>query len=435
MSINVTNKERAVLESIADSEYHSGPRDDEQEIVDHAVYTFSVDPPEGCDRKSLPGIIASLVKKGLAWVDEYEGDETVAINKKGFDIVNGKEEEPEAPASCDLCGKELGPDNVNTFGDKRICNECDAKAAVAAAVEHVGAPPVDAAVAFVEDLGGTPVSEDAKADDRRFCQRHKVSPHKCGRIAKVTRTTNKGIEVRLCSKCDETRIGDKTIGEIVEMKPEVAEARRSLLSPEFKITGTDADGKRIKAVTTTSGPEVEEIAKTKFYRGTVWTKNLVSGKFIKGYDFDRDWDAEGEAPENKLFVLTDGETVFLKKRMTSLAADEKNPLANKATDGLVWWAPASKADEDPQATPPYSTSGASEENATPEPSESADPGEGNLEAPAHDLPRARKIFDELSVESYYGFNLRMVLAELPADTLGLLEQVAAKARKARGAKD
>ena len=77
--MKTTEKEKAVLKGILNSEYQDG-----EDPIDREVFTFSVNPPEGCDRTSMGGIIASLEKKGLIFVGEDEGDDTIAITAEGM---------------------------------------------------------------------------------------------------------------------------------------------------------------------------------------------------------------------------------------------------------------------------------------------------------------------------------------------------------------
>lgn len=56
--MNITNKELAVLKAIDDSDYG--------DTITDSIWTFSIaDNVEGVDKKSLPGVISSLNKKGL----------------------------------------------------------------------------------------------------------------------------------------------------------------------------------------------------------------------------------------------------------------------------------------------------------------------------------------------------------------------------------
>ena len=54
------------------------------------------------------------------------------------------------------------------------------------------------------------------SEDKKKCERHRISPYKCRRIARNVRVTNSGYRVALCDKCDQTKINGKTIGDIVE---------------------------------------------------------------------------------------------------------------------------------------------------------------------------------------------------------------------------
>lgn len=94
----------------------------------------------------------------------------------------------------------------------------------------------------------------------------------------------------------------------------------------------------------------------------------------------------------KLFVLTDGEEVFLKKRMTLDECEEKNVKAREATDGNLWWAPAVIDD-----VPPASRREAVEKGLVSENSISETSGPEKAPEKAHEktdrekLERARQI--------------------------------------------
>lgn len=72
----VTEKEKSVLEAISNSDY-----DPEQ--------TWAWEPTQksGLPPKSVPGVISSLVKKGLVW-SQGEGEEAeVGLTEAGFDAL------------------------------------------------------------------------------------------------------------------------------------------------------------------------------------------------------------------------------------------------------------------------------------------------------------------------------------------------------------
>ena len=132
----------------------------------------------------------------------------------------------------------------------------------------------------------------------------------------------------------------------------------------------------------------------------------------------------------KLYVLTDGTAVFLKKRMTSVECDEKNVKAREATDGNIWWAPARIDDVPPASRQEAVEKGLVFKGPASEASGPADRSQANLEGESP-LKRAGRIFDRLVEEICYGLNFRLVVAELPDETLGLLERILDRIEKGR----
>ena len=55
-----------------------------------------------------------------------------------------------------------------------------------------------------------------QSTENKKCEMHKVGPYRCRRKARIVRTTSKGIDINLCSKCDQSKINDKAVGDIIE---------------------------------------------------------------------------------------------------------------------------------------------------------------------------------------------------------------------------
>jgi hypothetical protein len=131
------------------------------------------------------------------------------------------------------------------------------------------------------------------------CEIHKVGPHRCRRAGKVTRYTQKGYKVLLCKKCDTTRIGDKTIGEIVEerSRTEVRDDTKAYvkhLNEEaarykipIKITAhpdhIDDDLVRIEVDYSGHIPEVARRDQNHFTRAVSWTEEQTIS-YLRGLE-------------------------------------------------------------------------------------------------------------------------------------------------------
>lgn len=74
---NLTEKELDVLKSIDNNEFGDN-------IMD-PVYTWSVSDYFNGEKTSFPGVVSSLVKKGLVWSDDGNGDEDcMGMTDEGF---------------------------------------------------------------------------------------------------------------------------------------------------------------------------------------------------------------------------------------------------------------------------------------------------------------------------------------------------------------
>ncbi len=79
-----TELEREVLQAIIDSDFH-----DAQDPIGNWVWSWSCNPwMETADAKKFPGVVTSLIKKGLAKNDGNEGDEAcLTITQEGWDAI------------------------------------------------------------------------------------------------------------------------------------------------------------------------------------------------------------------------------------------------------------------------------------------------------------------------------------------------------------
>jgi len=77
----ITISERALLIAIRDNEFNDG-----LDPVDNEVWVDCVDVP-GMSSTSKGGVMASLVKKCLAYASGHGNDATCCINQAGFDII------------------------------------------------------------------------------------------------------------------------------------------------------------------------------------------------------------------------------------------------------------------------------------------------------------------------------------------------------------
>ncbi len=73
----VTDTEREVIENIINSEYMDVSGED---MVNWAVWSFSATN----ETKKLAGALGSLVKKGLCFCQNSEGDETCGLTLEGY---------------------------------------------------------------------------------------------------------------------------------------------------------------------------------------------------------------------------------------------------------------------------------------------------------------------------------------------------------------
>jgi hypothetical protein len=85
-AVTITEKERALLEGIRDSQYHDG-----QDPIEHATWTWDALDNSGLNPESRGGVASSLEKKGLAWFDQATtkaigsgDDDTCAITAAGM---------------------------------------------------------------------------------------------------------------------------------------------------------------------------------------------------------------------------------------------------------------------------------------------------------------------------------------------------------------
>ncbi len=73
--MNLTKNEIAVLTAIDSSEYGDSLQD--------TVWTFTIAQNSSLTPRSIPGIVASLLKKGLVHVGESDGEKTIGITDGG----------------------------------------------------------------------------------------------------------------------------------------------------------------------------------------------------------------------------------------------------------------------------------------------------------------------------------------------------------------
>ena len=102
MATNLTKLELEGLKGIVDSEYRDGSHP-----VDHEVWTWSANPFKS--KKTFSGVVASLVKKGLAGISEtgWSGNQenTIWLTQAGYDALKGAD-----PAFCtDRLGSAVAP--------------------------------------------------------------------------------------------------------------------------------------------------------------------------------------------------------------------------------------------------------------------------------------------------------------------------------------
>ena len=80
-NMKLTGKEKIVLENIARNDYTTGNGAEPETVRDTYCWADCVDcGPNNISRKSLPGIIGSLVKKGLVLTD----GECIELSEEGF---------------------------------------------------------------------------------------------------------------------------------------------------------------------------------------------------------------------------------------------------------------------------------------------------------------------------------------------------------------
>lgn len=89
----------------------------------------------------------------------------------------------------------------------------------------------------------------------------------------------------------------------------------------------------------------------------------------------------------------------------------------------------------PGSSAPSAGDGLGDEETASESNSGPEASEGDLELPrdpvAAAVKRASKLFEELAVETYYGFNFRCVLRDLPEEALETLEAIVARAKLER----
>lgn len=79
ITATITEKEQEVLDAIAVSDYMDGR-------IDNGTYDFAVD--VSFERAGFSGVVGSLVKKGLVWVDKSEGDLCIGFTPLGVLFVH-----------------------------------------------------------------------------------------------------------------------------------------------------------------------------------------------------------------------------------------------------------------------------------------------------------------------------------------------------------
>ena len=77
---NLTQIEAQALRGIIASEYQGG-----LDVVDYPVWTWSANTFD--NKKTFSGAVASLVKKALAEVAKYDGEDVISITQTGFDAL------------------------------------------------------------------------------------------------------------------------------------------------------------------------------------------------------------------------------------------------------------------------------------------------------------------------------------------------------------
>jgi hypothetical protein len=87
MNTTTTEMERAALVAIATDQYNDGSL--APSGADVAVWTWSVSDTFACDypRRSFPGVVASLNKKGLTGSDEAGEDSTIWLTEAGAEQI------------------------------------------------------------------------------------------------------------------------------------------------------------------------------------------------------------------------------------------------------------------------------------------------------------------------------------------------------------
>jgi hypothetical protein len=87
MKAQLTQKEKAVLESIPASEFICLEKND-LSVINLPTWTFTCE-DSGIKGKALSGVISSLTKKGFVGIENEpsEGD-SIWLTKKGFEAIN-----------------------------------------------------------------------------------------------------------------------------------------------------------------------------------------------------------------------------------------------------------------------------------------------------------------------------------------------------------
>lgn len=86
MKAQLTQKEKAVLESIPSSEFICLEKNNPF-VINLPTWTFTCE-DSGIKGKALSGVISSLTKKGLVGIENEKEGDTIWLTKKGFEAIN-----------------------------------------------------------------------------------------------------------------------------------------------------------------------------------------------------------------------------------------------------------------------------------------------------------------------------------------------------------
>jgi hypothetical protein len=139
-AVTITEKERALLEGIRDSQYHDG-----RDPVDNPTWTWDALDNSGLNPESRGGVASSLEKKGLAWFDQATtkaigsgDDDSCAITAAGMAALLRHYEDNGINANAIRGDAYVSVDRVDEDGCFRAADYADATTVISVRWDTVG---------------------------------------------------------------------------------------------------------------------------------------------------------------------------------------------------------------------------------------------------------------------------------------------------------